>query len=158
VRRWALGFWQTVRLHRPFGPGLFWWSLRCYCVELVLSSMLLLATAALILSWLILAALGAVGVDAGWPAPLPSVLSLLLVVLAPDLLITLAVAAGQRRLGILAAAPVYPLLRLVDAWLCLAGLLGSFRTVSTGRWSSPTRRTTTAVAGCGCGALPSSGT
>ncbi|HZY74916.1 MAG TPA: hypothetical protein VFE40_01250, partial [Jatrophihabitantaceae bacterium] len=42
---------------------------------------------------------------------------------------------------ILAAAPAYPLLRVVDAWLCLRSLVMSFRTTSSGSWSSPTRRT-----------------
>ena len=71
---------------------------------------------------------------------LPPVWTLLLVVLIPDFLLTCAVAAGQRRLTILAAAPAYPLMRLLDAWLCLQSLGASFRTTSTGRWSSPTRR------------------
>ncbi len=140
VRRWALGFWQTVRLHGLFHRGLFWVSLTSYCVELIVSSVVLLATALLIVFGVSKALLGAAGLPVVTLPDLPPVGALLLIVLVPDLVLTLAVAAGQRRLTILAAAPAYPLMRLLDAWLCLRSLGASFRTSSSGRWSSPTRR------------------
>jgi cellulose synthase/poly-beta-1,6-N-acetylglucosamine synthase-like glycosyltransferase len=141
VQRWALGFWQTVRLHGLLHRGTFWFSLTLYCGELVLSALTLLATALLAVLAAAFALLGFVGVDVALPGVIPPVWVLVLVVLIPDLALTCAVAAGQRRAVILAAAPAYPLLRVVDAWLCLRSLVMSFRTTSSGSWSSPTRRT-----------------
>lgn len=140
VYRWALGFWQTVRLHGLFHVGVFWVALFLYCAELIVSSLALLATAGLVALGGLVSLLAAGGLPVGWPDSLPPPALLLLVVVVPDVLLTCAVAAGQRRLGILVAAPAYPVLRVLDAWLCLRSLAASFRTRSTGRWTSPTRR------------------
>jgi cellulose synthase/poly-beta-1,6-N-acetylglucosamine synthase-like glycosyltransferase len=146
VHRWALGFWQTVRLHGVWHRGLFWLSLVLYCGELVISSLTLLATAILVVVGVALALLAAAGPHVALPGVIPPAWVLVLVVLIPDLVLTLSVAAGQRRAVILAAAPAYPMLRLLDAWLCLRSLVGSFRTKSSGSWSSPTRRAAARVA------------
>lgn len=143
VHRWALGFWQTVRLHRPFHRGVFWWVLGMYCCELILSCVVLLATALVIAVDGVLLALRSLGLAVKLPDFIPPTSTLLLIVLIPDLVLTCVVALGQRRLLILAAAPAFPLLRLVDSWLCLSSLLASFRTTSNGRWQSPTRRVST---------------
>jgi cellulose synthase/poly-beta-1,6-N-acetylglucosamine synthase-like glycosyltransferase len=146
VHRWALGFWQTVRLHGVLHRGLFWLSLTLYCGELVISSLTLLATALLIVLAAAFALLGVAGLDVALPSAIPAAWVLLLVVLLPDLALTCAVALGQRRAVIFGAAPAYPLLRLLDAWLCLRSLVASFRTTSSGSWNSPTRRTTALLA------------
>ena len=143
VRRWALGFWQTVRLHGLFHPGLFWATLIVYTCELVVSALVLLATALLVTYGCLRGALALAGLSAPAPAGLPSAWVLLLVVVIPDFVLTCAVALGQRRALIFAAAPAYPVLRVLDAWLCLRSLVASFRTTSNGGWSSPTRRVST---------------
>jgi cellulose synthase/poly-beta-1,6-N-acetylglucosamine synthase-like glycosyltransferase len=158
VRRWALGFWQTIRLHRLWHPGVFWFALCLYCAELVSSAIALVAAAAVILLALAVHAIDGAGAWLALPGWLPSTGSLLLAVIVPDLLLTCTVALGQRRLAFLVAAPAYPFLRLLDAWMCLAALARSGRTTSTGRWTSPTRRpnipsaapttTTPTVGGC----------
>jgi cellulose synthase/poly-beta-1,6-N-acetylglucosamine synthase-like glycosyltransferase len=140
VRRWALGFWQTVRLHGVLHRGLFWFSLTLYCGELVVSSLTLLATALFVALAAAFALLGTSGLHVALPGAIPPAWVLALVVLVPDLALTCAVAAGQRRAVMLAAAPAYPLLRVLDAWLCLRSLVASFRTTSSGSWNSPTRR------------------
>ncbi|CEA08011.1 N-glycosyltransferase [Arthrobacter saudimassiliensis] len=43
VRRWSLGFWQTVRRH-GLHPGRFWMALLLHIVELIASSLLLVLT------------------------------------------------------------------------------------------------------------------
>lgn len=141
VHRWSLGFWQTVRLHGWRHVGLFWASVAVYSVELVIGSITLLFTAAVIVIGTgVMATTAAVGVAFSWPVWLPTLDALVVVVVVPDLVVTAAVAVGQRRITMLAAAPAFPILRVVDAWLVLASLAASFRTASSGTWVSPTRR------------------
>lgn len=143
VGRWSLGYWQTVRRHGLCHPGVFWLTIALYSVELIGASVCLLLTACVVVASAGLATVALiVGSAPAWPTWMPAATALLLVVAVPDLILSLAVAAGQRRLLFLAAAPVYPLLRVVDAWLCLFSLATSFRTTSNGRWISPTRRPT----------------
>ena len=140
VSRWALGFWQTVRLHGLFHRGRFWVALTIWCVELLLSS------AALFLGLALLAADGArdllrlLGVAATLPGWVPSAPVLLLLLVVPHLALSAAVAIGQRRMPILIFAPAFVLLAVLDAWLGVAALVRSFSADSTGQWRSPARR------------------
>jgi cellulose synthase/poly-beta-1,6-N-acetylglucosamine synthase-like glycosyltransferase len=156
VRRWALGFWQTVRLHGVFHRGLFWWALGAYCVELVISALALLLTAGLVVTDVVLLVLAQCGVPVSTVGP--PVLALLAIVRLPDLALSLLVDTATRRWYILANDASFPLLRLLDAWLCLSALLASFRVNSNGRWTSPTRRLTPSTSAARpAGAVTSSG-
>lgn len=143
TRRWALGFWQTVRLHGLMHRGSFWVLLTLYCAELIVSSLVLIAAWLLVVLDVALRVTGAltdyhqhVGPPVQW---------LLVVLLVPDLILTLAASTFTRRGYLLAAAPAYPLFRLLDAWTCLYALGASFRAKSTGSWQSPARRSASEI-------------
>jgi len=144
MKRWTLGFWQTVRRHRARRDR-FWAALTLYIVELVLSSTMLLLMIGLLVAagglWAWAAATGEVSpMDGLWRIAPP--LAILLGIYVPDLLLTVAAVIASRRPGYLIYAPVFPLLRAVDAAVCLRSLFEALtrRRAATGRWTSPTRR------------------
>lgn len=144
MRRWTLGFWQTVRRHRARRDR-FWAALTLYIVELVVSSAVLLLMIGLLLAagatW---AYAGITGdqapMDTLWDAAPP--LAILLGIYIPDFLLTTAAVLAARRVDFYLYAPVFPLIRAIDAAICLRSLgqalLG--RRTASGRWTSPTRR------------------
>lgn len=143
VRRWSLGFWQTVRRHGPHS-GLFWSSVGVFAVETVLSSLVLVAMLPLLVVGA-LAALVAATADgtvaataAGVAAALP-VLPLAAGFLIVDFVMsafTCAVSRTRPHPRML----VFPLLRVWDATLCLRALVAALGRPSDGRWRSPDRR------------------
>jgi poly-beta-1,6-N-acetyl-D-glucosamine synthase len=143
VRRWCLGFWQTVRRHRA-RPGLFWGALGLFVAETVVSSILLLlvplAVAVAAGSSLVAVLVpGPAGEAARAIADAVPAGALLLGFVAADAALTLFACALARRWprpGVL----LYPALRVVDAFLCLRALLAAFGRPSDGRWRSPRRR------------------
>ncbi|WP_082176883.1 glycosyltransferase family 2 protein [Arsenicicoccus sp. oral taxon 190] len=146
VRRWLLGFWQTVRLHGVH-RGVFWAALWLFVVELVGSCLVWLLVLPLLACSLVASALVASTAAAPgwlvWLAGLLSVRDVLLGVLLPDLLMTLLAAISTRRAAYLLYAVGFPALRVVDAALCLAALARAWAGPSTGRWVSPARRRAT---------------
>lgn len=140
MSRWGLGFWQTVLRHRG-QARVFWVSLYLFSLEVLVSSLMLVA----ILPVLLVEGLRWGAVQSGWiqpdawAFPFP-VWAAVLGMLVPDLLLTVYVTVVTRRLGFVLMAPVYPLLRVVDAFVCLRALWRAARRTSTGVWSSPTRR------------------
>ncbi|QXW01378.1 glycosyltransferase family 2 protein [Rhodococcus globerulus] len=143
VRRWTLGFWQTVRRHRVRADK-FWLALSFYIAELIISSVVLLLFVPLLVVSLAAAA------AARWmPAPpeplvefantLPP-LYLVLGLLIPDLILTVLAVVTMKRPRYLLYAPIFPLIRIVDSYLCLRSLAQSRAGGSSGRWTSPTRR------------------
>ncbi|MDO5743815.1 MAG: glycosyltransferase family 2 protein, partial [Micrococcaceae bacterium] len=118
VRRWTLGFWQTVRRH-GFHLGKFWFAVGVYVFELVTSSlMFLVLVPAAIVS-------GLAGVLlARSPEHDPTLYHLsgllppyliLFGVIAPDLILTIFAAIMTRRISYLLMAPAFPVMRVVDA-------------------------------------------
>jgi cellulose synthase/poly-beta-1,6-N-acetylglucosamine synthase-like glycosyltransferase len=151
VVRWNLGFWQTVIRH-PFRFEKFWLALWLFIVELMISSVLLiLFLPALILSLAALA-VSSLGVDPGGSASfltnlLPAGL-LILGLYVPDYFLTILAAVVARRPHYLLLGLVFPLLRILDAFLCVRALcLALDHTPSHGRWDSPERRRIDAIAG-----------
>jgi hypothetical protein len=69
-------------------------------------------------------------------------LAILLGIYIPDLLLTIAAVAATRRPGFLVFAVVFPVLRAVDAAICLRSLGEAVtgRRTASGRWTSPARR------------------
>jgi poly-beta-1,6-N-acetyl-D-glucosamine synthase len=142
--RWALGLWQTVRRHR-LRPDLLSLVLVLLLGELLTASLLfvLLPVAALLLVAARIPAvvqLPPLAAAAGLVAAHVSLPVIALGVLAPDLLLSCLVAAVERRAGYLLFAPLFVLLRVVDAGIALYSLPRAWLERSNGRWSSPARR------------------
>ena len=145
VRRWTLGFWQTLRRHR------LWFSLFCLCLvlyvfEVVLVSLLLLVTVAIAAFVL----LGTVAGDvmSGLPfftesfttmtAFLP-LTALLIGLLVPDYVLTCVMTMIRRRPSYLFYGLFFFPIRVVDAYISLRMIPKAWTAESDGRWSSPVR-------------------
>ncbi|RQN02269.1 glycosyltransferase family 2 protein [Aeromicrobium camelliae] len=142
VGRWNLGFWQTLRRHRPRW-GLFWAAVSLFAAEVVLSSVLVIVIAvASVLTTTVALARTVAGEPWRWdPSPAGAPLAAaLLGVLVVDAVATIYVAALVRRPSMVLLAPVFPLVRVLDAALCLRALVHATTRRSTGVWSSPARR------------------
>jgi cellulose synthase/poly-beta-1,6-N-acetylglucosamine synthase-like glycosyltransferase/uncharacterized alkaline shock family protein YloU len=141
TKRWALGFWQAVRRYRP-RPGLFLLMLVLFITELLIASVLIVLLPAIILISLL-------------PAVIPSLLDIsfvqlaytridlplvLIAILVPDFLLSIAVALLERRPRYLLFAPAFLVLRIVDAAIGLYALPMAWAERSTGSWISPERR------------------
>lgn len=133
VSRWILGFWQTVRRHR-LRVGVFWITLAVFVVELVTSSvMFVLLVPALLLT----AVAGAVQLvdPTSWSASLSGLLppeQVFLGVLLPDYLLTIMAVLVLRRPRYLLLGLGFPLMRILDAALCLRMLPRAWRGSSSG--------------------------
>jgi biofilm PGA synthesis N-glycosyltransferase PgaC len=143
VVRWNLGFWQTVARHR-FQFRVFWFALSLFIVELLLSSLVLILLIPVVVISFVASGVDAAGLDpsgsAGELAATIPPLALALGILVPDFLLTLFAAIVDRRPQFIALVLVFPLLRILDAVLCLRALSHSFIKSSSGRWQSPARR------------------
>jgi cellulose synthase/poly-beta-1,6-N-acetylglucosamine synthase-like glycosyltransferase len=144
MRRWTLGFWQTVRRHRARRDR-FWAALTLYIVELVVSSAVFLLMVGLLLAagvtWAWASLTGdASPMDALWRLTPP--LAILLGIFIPDLLLTIVAVVASRRPDFLLYAPFFPLIRAIDAAICLRSLGQALvgRRTASGRWTSPARR------------------
>jgi poly-beta-1,6-N-acetyl-D-glucosamine synthase len=148
IRRWTRGYWQTVRRHGLLHIGRFWIALSLQVAELISSSVILLTMLPLILLATYSETLASrygnpkvLGLEViGTLAPHYVVFGFLL----PDLALTVFAAFTLRRPGLLLLSPLFPFMRIVEAYVCLRAILPSaWRTHSSGRWISPTRRKTT---------------
>lgn len=143
VRRWSLGFWQTVRLH-GLHAGRFWVALALQIVELVSSSCLLLLMLPVMLFTVYTDTLADIyGNPRIMGRELIGPLSpyyVLIGFILPDVLLTVIGAIALRQPKLLLLAPLFPAMRLVDAWIWLWSLPKAFRTYSSGIWASPSRR------------------
>jgi poly-beta-1,6-N-acetyl-D-glucosamine synthase len=148
VRRWNLGFWQTVGRHGAH-RGVFWTALGAFLVELVLSSTLLVLVLPLLLFSTVVAVLATLTPDPvihQIAAILPA-WAIALGVVVPDYVLTLGAAAATRRPAYLWRGLVFPLLRILDAFLCLQALRIALGGTADGRWRSPVRRAAAASSG-----------
>lgn len=129
VRRWNLGFWQTLRRHRP-RLEVFWAAVAIYAAEVLMSSVLVI----LLVVYSVLALLFALP---GESLLLPAWFALLMI----DAVTSVYAAALSRRPGLVLFIPAFTVLRIVDAVLCLRALRQALsHTASTGVWRSPARR------------------
>jgi cellulose synthase/poly-beta-1,6-N-acetylglucosamine synthase-like glycosyltransferase len=144
MRRWSLGFWQTVRRHGVHA-GRFWALLAMSIGELVTSAVFMVLFVPIVLLSVgsaVLAASGAdpSGVSAGIAGVLPPA-AVIAGVLVPDYLLSVLAAVLARRPAYLVLGAVFPALRMLDAWLCLRAMSDAFlRRHADGRWASPERR------------------
>ena len=127
VRRWSLGFWQTVRRH-GIRRSKFGLALLLHVIELIASSLLLVLTLPLTVASLIS------GSDFLRPE------HILLGVLLPDFLLTVITALVLRRPGVLVLGLAFPLVRIIDGSICLATVVQAWTRRTTGAWTSPSRR------------------
>jgi biofilm PGA synthesis N-glycosyltransferase PgaC len=145
IKRWGLGLWQTVRRHPP-RLSLFSAMLTMLLLELLTSSMFFLVLPLLVL----ILAVPAVYPDAlSWPGITPAhdmiathmrLQVLLLAVTGADLALTCLVAVIERKFRFLALWIFFPFLRVLDAAVALYVFPKAWLS-STGRWTSPVRRT-----------------
>jgi poly-beta-1,6-N-acetyl-D-glucosamine synthase len=145
IKRWGLGLWQTVRRHPP-QPNLFSVMLTVLLLELLTSSMFFLLLPLLVL---VLAVPAMHPAALAWPGLLPvhdavaahlSLQVLLFAGAGADLVLTCLVALIERKLRFLALGVFFPLLRVLDAAIALYVFPRAWLS-STGRWTSPARRT-----------------
>ena len=139
VMRWYLGFWQTV-LRNGFWPSRFWLALLPLLLELSLFSAYLIALPFLVLAYLL----------TGWDSVAFSMSDLairqvspvdvFLAFIAVDLALTAVTAIIERRPSLFLYAPVFPFIRILDAFLFMAAFMKSLSVKSDGRWISPERR------------------
>jgi biofilm PGA synthesis N-glycosyltransferase PgaC len=143
MSRWSLGFWQTLMRHRIQARA-FWVGVLLFAFEVLVSSVLLL----LVVPVLLLLGLASVLLSAGFDPygvltqidSFVPIAALVLGILVPDLALTIYTAVATRKLRYVALAPLFPVLRVLDAALCLGALRTAMVGSSNGVWSSPTRR------------------
>lgn len=143
VRRWILGFWQTVRRHH-FQASVFWISMVVFIFELITSSIMFVLVLPAMVATLLADLIQTINPDpASWTAWVSGMLppeSVLIGVLLPDYLLTIFAACLLRRPRYLLLGLGFPLMRMLDAALCLRMLPRAFVGRSSGVWVSPTRR------------------
>lgn len=145
VRRWALGFWQTIRRHRVW-VGKFWAALLLTTGEIVtsfLAILLTLGSLSVLLAGRVADELwGGLGPLEG-PHDLASTrlgpMTVLLGVVLPDYLLTCATAWFQRRPSYLFYGLFFLPLRFLDAVAGMSSFVRSWGPSSSGRWVSPSR-------------------
>lgn len=144
VRRWILGFWQTVRRHGVFHFGFFWFALCVFIIELLLSCVMLVLLIPLFLVSTAAAVWVAIKSDPGTLAVQLSGLltprNLALGVLLPDYVLTVFAAVLLKNHRFLWLGIGFPLMRIIDAAICLRVLPRAWIGRSSGVWVSPTRR------------------
>ena len=145
TKRWALGLWQTVRRHR-LHPDLLSAMLCVLLLELLTASVTFLVLPLVVvvlvvpdlfpvvLHWSVASAVHAA------IASHTSLRTIYLGVVLPDLLLTLAVAAVERRPRYLLYSLFFVFMRIIDAAIAVYTLPRAWREKSTGRWVSPARR------------------
>jgi poly-beta-1,6-N-acetyl-D-glucosamine synthase len=145
TRRWALGFWQTVRRHPP-RLNLFTAMLALSLTELI-TSCLVFITLPVVAAILVIPEL--VSTAPGWPvygsvytfmSAHMTLNRILYGVVGPDLLSTCFVALIDRRARLLLSAPFFPFMRVLDAAIGLYAIPLAWLANSNGTWKSPARR------------------
>lgn len=143
VRRWILGFWQTVRRHR-LGFSVFWVAMVVFIIELVTSSILFVLLLPALCATLIADLIQTIDPDPSswtyWLSTLIEPQNVLIGVLLPDYVLTIFTVCLLRRPRYLLLGLGFPLMRILDAALCLRALPRAFVGRSSGAWVSPTRR------------------
>jgi biofilm PGA synthesis N-glycosyltransferase PgaC len=143
TRRWSLGFWQTLFRH-GWRPRLFFVVVWLSVLELLLACAMLMAAPAVALLSAFADGMANWGLDPTgtlrlFAGAVPAWL-LVLGLVIPDLAVSIVAAVVGRNGRFLLYAPVFPLLRILDAALCLSALRRALSGSSSGVWQSPQRR------------------
>jgi cellulose synthase/poly-beta-1,6-N-acetylglucosamine synthase-like glycosyltransferase len=143
LRRWCLGFWQTVRRH-GFWPSRFCLALVVTVFELLMSSLFFVSLPLVMLAFGLNEVIGdavpAVSEPAAYLADAFDPQLLFLAVVLPDYTLTVLAAIVQRRPQYLVLGLGFLAMRVVDAGTALYTLPLAWARSSSGRWVSPTRR------------------
>ncbi|MCU1598722.1 MAG: glycosyltransferase family 2 protein [Glaciihabitans sp.] len=143
VQRWSLGFWQTLLRH-GWRARVFFLVTWLSVIELLIACVMLVITPPVAL----LSEVSGVFVSWGWDSTgsllafstlLPGWV-LILGIFVPDIALSMATAVLARNARFLWYAPVFPLLRVLDAVLCLVAFRRALGGSSSGVWQSPQRR------------------
>ena len=141
VKRWNLGFWQTVRRH-GFWASFFWLSMGIFMMEMLFYGFFFLVVPFFIF-WFLAASFA--------PLPLPFTIPLweiselrfidfLVGIFLIDYIITIIVAWIEKKPILLWYGLGFILLRYLDAFMLLYTLPLAFWVKSDGRWVSPKRQ------------------
>jgi len=146
LRRWSLGFWQTVRRHGMW-VSKFWASLSITMFEVVSSSIVLLATAVGVASLAFGDLLAKITSHLGPIASTHHFLAgnfgykvVLFGIVLPDYAMTVVTAIALRRPRYLLLGLLFVPMRVVDGMAIMASIPRAWTQKSTGTWVSPERR------------------
>ena len=146
VKRWNLGFWQTIRRHGIW-ISRFWLAMGLFLVEWLTSSVLLLAIPGVLLILAVPEVLGPGVLAVPWFADVHGFFNgwfsgwtLLFGVVLPDYLLTCIIAVAQRRPSMLLFGLASLPFRMLDAAIGLVTAPRAWFVTSSGQWKSPTRR------------------
>ncbi|MBI3282639.1 glycosyltransferase family 2 protein [Candidatus Curtissbacteria bacterium] len=136
IRRWDLGFWQTVK-RNGIWPSFFWLSTGSFLIELSLYAIFLLAVPVLIILF---------AVNSFHPLNIPvaasnlTITDLLVGVFVMDYLTTIIAAIAEKKPILLVYGIGFIFLRYIDAFVHLCTLPLAFIVRSKGTWTSPKRK------------------
>lgn len=145
VSRWALGFWQTVKLH-GFWMSLFSFNLFIYILETLSSSLILFAAfifTLILLPGTLSSSLANIPLYSNiysFVSPHITLYDIAITILVPDYVLTTVTAMAESRPRFYFYGLFFPLVRLLDAYAVLSTLPKALFVHSTGRWISPPRR------------------
>lgn len=136
IRRWDLGFWQTVR-RNGIWPSLFWLSTGSFIIELLSYGLFILSVPVLIIFFIL---------NSFNPMNVPlfssylTITDLLIGIFAMDYLTTIISAIAEKKPVILLYGLGFFFLRYIDAFIYFYTLPFAFIVKSQGVWTSPKRR------------------
>ena len=137
LKRWNLGFWQTVR-RNGIWPSMFWASLSVFVAELMIFSVFMLMLPFLLL-YLSLNEI-TIAIDLSLTGGAPLTLNDIFVgIILFDYGLTIIAAIIERKPLLLFYGIGFVAIRFIDAFLLLYSLVLSFIVSSDGRWCSPAR-------------------
>lgn len=142
IKRWHLGFWQTIRLHKMWFSK-FWFFMALTLIESVIGSLVFLLMPILLVLVMLFAYLPLKELIAfemyEW-INLNMILLSLFAIWFFDYTLSIIAAIGQKRKEYLIFGPFFIFLKFVDAVAFLFAIPKAFFTKSNGKWVSPTRR------------------
>lgn len=146
IKRWNLGFWQTVKRH-GFWPSLFFFSTILFSIELLIFSLFVILMPLMIVWFflnsfepLTLPVLTAFSLASFSAISSVTLLDIFLGVFLIDYLITAIASFFEEKPSLLFYGLGFFLLRYIDSLSFIYTLPLAFFTKSTGRWQSPKRK------------------
>ncbi|MDO8649126.1 MAG: glycosyltransferase [Candidatus Peregrinibacteria bacterium] len=141
VKRWNLGFWQTVRRHGVW-PSFFWLALGLFLIEMFIYSFFLLGLPLFLIGFLFT---GFAPIEVPFPEGIPLELTLnfqdlFMGVFVMDYALTVIVAVFERKPLLLVYGLGFLVLRYIDVFLYVLTFPLAFIVKSTGQWKSPARK------------------
>lgn len=139
IKRWHLGFWQTIRLH-GFWASKFWAAMILTLIEVVVGSLVFLCLPILLIISFIPPA---VFFLSAWPTFMQThylLVAFFIGVWLSDYILTIIVALFQKRKEYFLIGLLFPVVRILDAAAFLSAIPKAFLTKSNGQWISPSRR------------------